>query len=391
MEQTSRKQDAAHGRRAFRPGHKPPKGLHPERDFRGNPIWIYREGHGPRIRIKEAFGTQAFEEAYYAARHQYGHQASPAEALIPQKPGHADPASLQWLIDRYLAWLEPKTGKGFAPMTKKAHRNTLTRIGKKLGSCPYTLVDKQHIRYLRDDADKKGAKTMANRAIFSMRGLYVWAIKEMDLLPEGANPTDGVATIATTSTSRHKWSDVECDRFEAAYGLGTLPRLAYDLYCFTGQRTSDVVKMGWSHLDLDEGVMTIVQQKTGKTVIVPVMPELLESITAAEQAGVLGKETFLGSERYGGRTFSADGFGNVMRKACDEVGIPECTAHGLRHKATMRCVANGADMGFLCTVFGYTPVTAQRYIDGFDGAENVKRGAHFLRRKPVKLRVVKAA
>ena len=47
-------------------------------------------------------------------------------------------------------------------------------------------------------------------------------------------------------------------------------------------------------------------------------------------------------------------------------------------------------MGFLCSVFGYTPVVAQGYIDDFDGKEAVKRGAHFLTRKP-KLRIVKAA
>jgi integrase len=390
MEQTSRKQDADHHRQSFRPGHKPPRGLHAERDFRGNPIWTYREGQGPRIRIREVFGTQAFEEAYYAARHAYGRQDGPAEAL-PKKLGRADPASLQWLIDRYLAWLEPKTGKGFSHSTKKEHRNTLARIGLKLGSCPYKLVDTKHIRDLRKAAEEKGTKAMANRAIFVMRALYDWAIKEAELLPEGSNPATGVETIKVTSVSRHKWSDVECDKFEAAYKPGTLPCLAYDLYCFTGQRTSDVVKMGWRHLDLDEGLMTIVQQKTGKEVHPPIMPELLASIEAAREAGILGKETFLGSARYDGRAFSADGFGNLMRAACDAIGIPECTPHGLRHKATMRCVAAGADLGFLCEVFGYTPVMAQRYIDGFNGREAVKRGAHFLQRKPVKLRVVKAA
>lgn len=387
----SRKQDADHHRQSFRLGHKPPRGLHAEFDFRGNPIWTYREGHGPRIRIREVFGTQAFEEAYYAARHQYGHDPAPADALAPKKLGHADPASLQWLIDRYLAWLEPKTGKGFSHSTKKEHRNTLTRIGKKLGSCPYKLVDAKHIRDLRDAADEKGTKAMANRAIFVMRSLYDWAINEAELLPEGSNPTAGVKTVEVTSKSRHKWTDAECDTFEKSYLPGTLPRLAYDLYCFTGQRTSDVVKMGPQHLDHAEGLMKIVQQKTGKEAVVPLMPELIDAIDAAKKAGVLGNETFIGSARYDGRAMSADGFGNVMRKACDDIGIPECTPHGLRHKATMRCVANGADMGFLCSVFGYTPVMAQRYIDGFNAEQAVKDGAHFLKRKPVKLRVVRAA
>jgi integrase len=390
MTTATRKQDADHCRQAFHAGHKPPRGLHAEKDFRGNPIWTYRERHGPRIRIKETFGTQAFLDAYYAARHQYGRDASPAEApLAKKKLGHADPASLQWLIDRYLVWhAAPAQQKSHS--TQKGHRNTLTRVGLKYGCLPYRLVDRKHVVELRDGAVERGTPSMGNRVLSVVAALYDWAINEEKLLPEGSNPCDGVKRIEIKSESRHKWTDAECLKFEAAYKPGTLPRLAYDLYCFTGQRTSDVVKMGPQHLDHEEELMTIVQQKTGKEAIVPILPELLAAIEAAETAGILGKETFIGSARYNGRAMSADGFGNLMRTACDAIGIPECTPHGLRHKATMRCVENGADMGFLCSVFGYTPVVAQKYIDDFNGKETVKRGAHFLKRRP-NLRVVKAA
>ena len=393
----SRKQTPDHCRQAFRYGHKPPRGLHAEKDFRGHPIWTYREGHGPRIRISGppgakdyiAFGTQAFEEAYYAARHQYGHDAAPADALAPRKLGHADPASLQWLIDRYLVWhAAPSQQK--SKSTQKEHRNTLRRVGLKYGRMPYKLMDKKHITELRDGAVERGTKSMGNRVISVVSSLYDWAIDVEGLLLEGSNPCDNVKRVDYKSKSRHKWTNVECDTFEKQYLPGTLPRLAYDLYCFTGQRTSDVVKMGPQHLDLEEGLMTIVQQKTGKEVYPPILPELLASIEAARATGILGKDTFVGSVRYDGRAMSADGLGSIMRAACDEIGIPECTPHGLRHKATMRCVANGADMGFLCSVFGYTPVVAQGYIDDFDGKEAVKRGAHFLTRKP-KLHIVKAA
>ena len=400
--QTSRKQrDHDHYVRPFRPGHKRPKGLHAVVDFRGNKIWEYREGHGPRIRIGSAepdakdyiaFGTQAFEEAYYAARHQYGRtDAAPAEAPVTEKKlGRADPNSLQWLIDRYLVWhAAPAQQKSHN--TQKEHRNTLKRVALKYGHKPYALIDKKHAAELRDGAVERGTKSMGNRVLSVMSTMFDWAIDVEGLLPEGSNPCDSVKRVEVTSKSRHKWSDAECNKFEAAYKPGTLPRLAYDLYCFTGQRTSDVVKMGWQHLDLEEELMTIVQQKTGKEVHPPILPELLASIEAAKAAGILGKDTFIGSARYGGRSISAGGFGALMRQACDDIGISECTPHGLRHKATMRCVENGADMGFLCSVFGYTPVVAQGYIDKFNGRENVKRGAHFLKRKRAKLRLVETA
>ena len=51
----------------------------------------------------------------------------------------------------------------------------------------------------------------------------------------------------------------------------------------------------------------------------------LEEIIAAIRPGDL---TFLVTEH--GQSFTANDFGNKMRQWCDEAGLPECTAHGLR-------------------------------------------------------------
>ena len=91
MQTVSRKQnDNNHRTQAFGPGRRRPKGLHAEIDFRGNPIWTYREGHGPRIRINETFGTASFEEAYYKARLTYGHADAPVAARLREiRAAHA--------------------------------------------------------------------------------------------------------------------------------------------------------------------------------------------------------------------------------------------------------------------------------------------------------------
>jgi integrase len=44
--------------------------------------------------------------------------------------------------------------------------------------------------------------------------------------------------------------------------------------------------------------------------------------------------TFLVTER--GAPFSAAGFGNWFRERCDEAGLPQCSAHGLRHASATR-------------------------------------------------------
>lgn len=42
-----------------------------------------------------------------------------------------------------------------------------------------------------------------------------------------------------------------------------------------------------------------------------------------------------------GRQFSVKGFGNKFRQWCDEAGLPQCSAHGLRKAAARRFAEAG--------------------------------------------------
>ena len=43
---------------------------------------------------------------------------------------------------------------------------------------------------------------------------------------------------------------------------------------------------------------------------------------------MIGVKTFLVTEY--GKPFTPAGFGNWFRQRCDEAGLPQCSAHGLR-------------------------------------------------------------
>jgi len=133
-------------------------------------------------------------------------------------------------------------------------------------------------------------------------------------------------------------------------------------------------------------MMTIMQQKTGKEVNVPILSGLKEALAA----GPCGVETFIASE-HDGKPISAGHFGNVMRHACDKIGVLECTSHGLRHAAATRALENGADVDYLMAVFGFTLPVAAKYVATFNGKRAAKRGAHFGERRPSLRLVTKAA
>ena len=258
MQTVSRKQDDNdHRTQAFGPGRRRPKGLHAEIDFRGNPIWTYREGHGTRIRINEAFGTQAFEEAYYKARLTYGHADAPVAAPKPLGLSPTNPASLAWLIDQFL---RSPGQRQMAEGTQKQRRNILGRIAKKNGSTPFRAITDDTIRELRDTIAATGKLTAANSAIAQLRLAFDWAVDQKHV---AKNPCLGVKGVKYKGGTNHVWTDVEASRFEQAYPLGSRERLAYALLLYSGQRGVDVVKMGRQHIH-DGSLTGISAQKTGK-------------------------------------------------------------------------------------------------------------------------------
>jgi integrase len=94
-------------------------------------------------------------------------------------------------------------------------------------------------------------------------------------------PTVGVARTCLIT--------IRADPTAGHWPLGTRERLALALLVFTGQRRSDVLRMG-RHRD---GVLTIKQKKTGVQVDVPVHPELAAAIAACPSEHL----TYLTTER----------------------------------------------------------------------------------------------
>jgi hypothetical protein len=72
------------------------------------------------------------------------------------------------------------------------------------------------------------------------------------------------------------------------------------------------------------GVLSYRQQKTGRSLEIPIHPELA-AILAASPSNHL---TYLTTA--GGAPFTAAGFGNHFRQWCNEAGLKHCSAHGLR-------------------------------------------------------------
>jgi integrase len=180
-----------------------------------------------------------------------------------------DVSSINALLDLYLS--SPQFGD-LAPGSQAQYRLHLKRVRKAWGNLPSVGLRPHHIRELLDSmADRKGS---ANTLLGVLRALSDWGLErghfEMSI-------THGVKPYKTEGG--HKpWTAEQCA--SAAKTLSGLVKRAYFLGRYTGQRISDVVRLGPTMLD--EGGFRLAPQKTGHRIgeiWIPIEPPL-----AAEMA-----------------------------------------------------------------------------------------------------------
>jgi integrase len=314
-----------------------------DRDRHGN---LRHYARVPGVRKKRLPGDPGSEEFMEAYR----------EALIartqatPIKRKEAVRESFGWLCHQYY---KSEPFKSLSESTRRVRRSLLEGICREHGSKPYKGLRARNIRILRDQ--RGDAKEAANARLKVLRALFVFA---QDYEHWDQNPAKAVPYLSNDSGGFHTWTLGEVKAYRRVHPIGSKARLALELLLLTGQRRSDVIRLGRQHVQ--GGWITFTQFKNRKRKIkklsIPLLPQL-ERIIAASPCGDL---TFLVTEF--GNPFSDGGFGNRMRKWCDEAGLPDCSAHGLRKAGATIAAENGATEHQLMAMFGWdSPKQAAHY------------------------------
>jgi integrase len=135
------------------------------------------------------------------------------------------------------------------------------------------------------------------------------------------NPARNVRKFKSNSEGFHSWSEGDVTDFEAVHKPGSRAHLALSLLLYTGQRRSDIVRMGWQHVN--GNLLSVVQDKTGEFLKIPFHPKLAAVLTVMPRTNLI----FLLTEA--GKPFTVAGFGNwfrdaAMKLACHIVRLMVC-------------------------------------------------------------------
>jgi integrase len=251
-----------------------------------------------------------------------------ALAAQPMQIGSArvKPGTLRALAVSYFASPVFRTKK---PSTQRIYRYIIDRLCLEHSDKRPALLHREHvIKLIAVHAEKPGMARAVHR---SLRALMQHAV---EIGMRAGDPTRDVRAIPARGDGYHSWTEAEIAQFEKQHPIGSRARLALALLLYSGQRRSDVVTMGRQHMT--DGELVIRQQKTGRTVWIPVH-ETLASIIAETPSGNL---TFLVNEH--GKPYTAAGFGNWFRAQCRTASLTGCSAHGLRKAAARRLAGPAA-------------------------------------------------
>lgn len=156
--------------------------------------------------------------------------------------------------------------------TQRTYLIYLNRIAREMNTAPACDVEASDVYKL---IDKMGGRPAAiDMMLLAGDQMYQWALKRKYVRH---NPFAEAERKDWETEEYEPWPD---EVLEAALNHGTV-RLAVALLYYTAQRIGDCCNMRWT--DIEDGILRIVQQKTGKELFVPVHSELA-AILAGETA-----------------------------------------------------------------------------------------------------------
>lgn len=292
----------------------------------GRTFWYYRRGHGPRVRLRGAYGSPEFMRSYRAAD--------------TGSSVHMGASSGGTFADLWFLYRDSPAFAKLAPGTR-AQQDQLMRVAlERAGNQPVEAWTRKFIIASCDARSKTPG--VAHNFLKTLKAMFKWALSREHV---EVDPTVGVRVERPKTDGLHAWTAEELARFESCWPLGTRERLAYDIMLWTGLRRGDAARVGPQHVK--DGSIVLDTAKTGQRVTVRIMEPLRLSIEATE----CGQQSFI--TREDGKPMVKGTFGNWFGAACKKAGVPG-SAHGLRKALAIRLAESGATPAEMDALMGWS-------------------------------------
>jgi integrase len=321
-------------------------------DRHGKARYYFRR-HGRRIPLPGLPGSAEFNRAY--------------EQALAGPPPASDIGATRTVAGSVNAmivgYLSSAAFGQLAPASQRQYRRILEELRRQHGNRGIGTLERRHVVLM---LDAKAATPAAARDLLRCLRLLVQHAIKLGIRQD--DPTNGVRVKMPKTEGFRTWTEDDIAAFEAAYPVGTKPRLALALLLGTALRASDVVRVGRSHVR-NGTIAGIVQQKTDAALPpIPISADLAAAINAAAPSEHV---VFLLNEH--GRSFTAKAFGKWFSAQCDHIGLSGLSPHGLRKAACRRLAEAGCSANEIAALSGHKSLNeVARYTRAADQARMVR-------------------
>lgn len=323
------------------------------RDRHGKLRHYFRRPGAKRVSLPGLPGSPEFMAAY---------QTALAVSLPPVGSARHTPKSIHHLIACYFASAEFAALK---PSSQRTFRNQLDRFREKHGDKSSLTVTANHLNAIF--SGMSGTPHAAANLRKRLRRVFALAVR---LGWRADNPVRDTELGNFKRGEISPWTEADIETFRERWPSGSRERLALELLLCTGQRRSDVIRMGHQHVA--QGLISVTQTKTGHRLAIPILPDLSKELPNN------GEMLFLTTKT--GKPFTVDGFGNWFRDAARAAGLAGLSPHGLRKAASRRLAEAGCTEKEIASITGHrTLAEVARYTRDADQARLSQAAAAKLR------------
>jgi integrase len=223
----------------------------------------YFRRHGLRVPLPGLPGSTEFNEAYAQALDE-----APAPAVIGAS--RTIPGSVNAMIVGYLG---SAAFHHLAPSSQAQYGRIFENMRREHGDKSIAKLERRHVVTM---LNAKAATPIGARDF--LRCLRLLIAYGIGIGIRADDPTLGLRVKLPKSDGYRTWTEDDIAAVEAAYPIGSKPRLALALLLGTALRCADVVRVGRGNVR--NGTITITQQKTKTALVIPVTAALAEAINA---------------------------------------------------------------------------------------------------------------
>ena len=313
----------------------------------GGGVFVYFRRNGNRTPLPATVGSAEFLAAYAACIN--GNKPAAPTPVARIKAG-----TVQAMIDAYTASAE------FRDIVKQDDRMRAFQYitgPMDLGDVMVSSITGMQVKGIVDNL--AAAKPGIARFVLTAFNI-IFKQAQLAGFIQG-NPAHGIVDRPKLSVEgRHSWSEAEIAQYRAHHALGTMARLALEIFLNTAARCCDAWKFGpGTGTVLDVGgvkKLRFVQQKIVRkvgtaraTVTMGIHPALQAALDAMT---VVGAKTWLVTVT--GKSFDAGSLSKQFAAWCNEVPeLPaECGAHGLRKACAKRLIEAGVSVPDAAAITG---------------------------------------